>query len=89
MSDVPLFRLLDQARDEAADRVAWLSGRTAGLLDDTAAVLVDVSDTAALTAARVSGRAGETAGRYASQACGWLADQVSGFGERVASRVED
>lgn len=89
MSDLPLFQLFDRARDEAADGVAWLTGRTAGLLDDTAAVLADVSDTAALTAARVSGEAGEAAGRYAAQACGWLADHVSGFGERVTSRIDD
>lgn len=86
MSALPLFQLVDRARDEAADGVAWLAGRTAGLLDDTAEVIADVSDTAALTAARVSGQAGEAAGRYASQACGWLADRVSAFGERVTDR---
>ena len=88
MSELPLSRLVGLVRDEAADGVAWLTGRTAGLLDDTAVVIADVSDTAALTAARVS-QAGEVAGRYASQACGWLADRVSGLGERVVSRVED
>ena len=86
MTVFPLFQLVDRARDEAADGVAWLTGRTAGLLDDTAEVIVDVSDTAALTAARVSGQAGEAAGRYASAACGWLADRVSAFGERVTNR---
>ena len=86
---VPLFQVLDRARDEAADGVAWLTGRTAGLLDDTAAVLADVSEAAALEVARVSGQAGEAAGRYASQACGWLADQVSDLGERVTRRDED
>ena len=86
MTVFPLFQLVDRARDEAADGVAWLTGRTAGLLDDTAEVIADVSDTAALTAARVSGEAGEAAGRYASLACGWLADQVSAFGERVTDR---
>ncbi|GAB1510618.1 hypothetical protein [Actinophytocola sp. KF-1] len=89
MSALPLYRLVGRARDEAADGIAWLTGRTAGLLDDTAVVIADVSDTAALTAARVSGHAGEAAGRYAAQACGWLADRVSVLGERVASRVED
>jgi predicted DNA repair protein MutK len=89
MSVFPFQQLIDQVRDEASDGVAWLTGRTAGLLDDTAAVLSDVSDTAALTAARVSGQAGEAAGRYASQACGWLADQVSDFGERVTGRMAD
>ncbi|MFI7672562.1 hypothetical protein [Actinophytocola sp. NPDC049390] len=89
MTALPFHRLVDRARDEAADGIAWLTGRTAGLLDDTAAVIADVSDTAALTAARVSGHAGEAAGRYASQACGWLADRVSVLGERVVSRVED
>jgi hypothetical protein len=87
MSALPLTWLLDRARDEAADGVAWLTGRTAGLLDDTADVLADVSDAAALAAARVSGHAGEAAGRYAFQACGWLADQVSEFGERVSARA--
>lgn len=86
---VPLSRLFDRARDEAADGVAWLTGRTAGLLDDTAVVLADVTDAAALTAARVSGQAGEVAGHYATQACGWLSDQVLEFGERVTGRVED
>ena len=89
MSALPLYRLVGLARDEAADGIAWLTGRTAGLLDDTAAVIADVSDTAALTAAKVSGQAGEAAGRYASQACGWLADRVSGLGERVADRMAD
>lgn len=89
MTVFPLFQLVDRARDEAADGVAWLTGRTAGLLDDTAEVIVDVSDTAALAAARVSGHAGEAAGRYASQACGWLADQVSALGERVTDRAAD
>ena len=89
MSVFSFSQLIDRARDEAADGVAWLTGRTAGLLDDTAAVLSDVSDTAALTAARVSCQAGEAAGRYASQACGWLADQVSEFGERVTDRMTD
>lgn len=89
MSVLPLAQLFDRARDEAADGVAWLTGRTAGFLDDTADVLADVTDAAALAAATVSGQAGETAGRYASQACGWLADQVSEFGERVSGRVEE
>ncbi|MFC4852457.1 hypothetical protein [Actinophytocola glycyrrhizae] len=88
MTVFPFSQLIDRARDEAGDGVAWLTGRTAGLLDDTAAVLSDVSDAAAMTAARVSGQAGEAAGRYAWQACGWLADQVSDFGERVSGRVE-
>jgi hypothetical protein len=89
MSVFLFHQLIDRARDEAADGVAWLTGRTAGLLDDTAAVLADVSDTAALAAARVSGQAGEVAGRYAAQACGWLADQVSDFGERVTGRMAE
>jgi hypothetical protein len=88
MSVFPIHQLIDRARDEAADGVAWLTGRTAGLLDDTAVVLADVSDAAALTAARVSGEAGAAAGWYATQACGWLADQVSDLGERVTGRVE-
>jgi hypothetical protein len=88
MSDLPLSQLIDRARYEAADGVAWLTGRTAGFLDETAETLSELSDVAALTAARVSGEVGEAVGRYASQACGWLADQVSDFGERVAGRGE-
>jgi hypothetical protein len=88
MSDLPLSRLLDHVRYEAADGVAWLTGRAAGFLDETAETLSELSDVAALTTARVSGQVGEAAGRYASQACGWLADQVSEFGERVSGHRE-
>ena len=87
MSDLSLSRLLDRARYEAADGVAWLAGRTAGFLDETADTLSELSEVAALTTARVSGHLGEAAGRIAAHACGWLADQVSDLGERVSGRM--
>lgn len=81
------IRLIDQVRDDAADGVARLSGWAARRLDDAGDTFVEATDSAAMTAARVSGETGEAAGRYAVQVCDWLASRVSQWGERMADRV--
>jgi hypothetical protein len=80
-------QLIDRFRDDAADGVARLSGWAARRIDDAGETFAEATDSAAMTAARVSGETGEAAGRYAAQACDWLAGQVSQWGERMAERV--
>jgi uncharacterized protein YjbJ (UPF0337 family) len=81
--------LLDRFRTEAADQVAQLTGRTAGLADEAGDAVGALAETAAGAATRLTGEAADAAGRACDRFARSAGRWTEGLGDRMVRLGED